>query len=133
MASADESFDLALAASTLRANASDVQALLAALVVGLADALGNRIETTLAGGRFRKSHDIASVRIMIGDEHFEATVDGAQLRCSVSHLSGGIRIRSESLDTDAWITRLVTSLASEAARSDAARRALEHLVIGGNQ
>ena len=133
MDSTDDSYDLALAASTLRANGSDVQALLGALVVGLADALGNRIETVFAGGRFRKSHDIASVRIMVGDEHFEAMVDGAQLRCTVSHLSGGIRIRSESLDTDAWITRLVTSLANEAARSESARRALEHLVIGGNQ
>ncbi len=133
MASSDGSYDLALAAATLRANGSDVQALLSALTAELADALGDRIETTLAGGRLRKSRDIARVRIMVGDEQFEATVDGARLSCAVSHLSGGIRIRGESLDVDQWITRLVASLANEAERSDSARQALEHLVIGGNQ
>ena len=125
--------DLALAASTLRANGTDFQALLRALVDGLADALGERLETTAAGGHFRKSNDYRSVRIAVGDEHFEATVDGASLRCVVAHVSGGIRIRNEALGTDEWISRLVASLANEAARSDSARRALEHLVIGGNQ
>ena len=125
--------DLALAASTLRANGSDFQALLGALVDGLADALGERLQTTLAGGHFRKSSEYRSVRIVVGDEHFEAAVEGASLHCGVAHLSGGIRIRNEALDTNEWINRLVGSLANEAARSDSARRALEHLVIGGNQ
>ena len=132
MASSDGSYDLALAAATLRANGSDVQALLSALVGSLADALGDRIETTLAGGRLRKSRDIPRVRIMVGDEQFEALVAGARLNCTASHLSGGIRIRSESLDVDHWITRLVAALAGEAERSDSARLALEHLVIGGH-
>lgn len=132
MAFSDGSYDLALAAATLRANGSDVQALLSALVSGLTDALGTRIETTFAGGRLRKSRDLASVRIMVGDEQFEATVDGPRLRCGLSHVSGGIRIRNELLDVDEWITRLVTSLANEATRSESARRALEHLVIGGD-
>lgn len=133
MAPDDDSYNLALAAATLRANGTDVQALLRALAVGLADALGDRLHTTFAGGRFRKSDAIASVQIKLGDEHFEAAIDGARLRCTVAHLSGGIRIRSESLDTDTWISRLVATLADEAVRSDEARRALEHLVIGGQQ
>ena len=125
--------DLALAASTLRANASDFQALLRALVEGLADALGERLQASVTGGRFRKSSAYRSVRIAVGDEHFEALVEGSSLRCVVAHQSGGIRIRSETLATDEWISRLVASLAGEAARSDSTRRALEHLVIGGNQ
>ncbi len=133
MASSDDSTELALAAATLRSNGSDVQALLRALASGLADALGDRIETTFAGGRLRKSRDIAGVRISIGDEQFEADADGSRLRCGAAHLSGGIKIRSETLDVDQWITRLVAALANEAERSDSARRALEHLVIGENQ
>ncbi|MGC8498049.1 MAG: hypothetical protein ACP5OV_00915 [Acidimicrobiales bacterium] len=125
--------DLALAASALRANATDVQVLLRALVDGLADALGERLQTTVTGGHLRKSSDYRSVRIAVGDEHFEALVDGASLRCVIAHLSGGIRIRSETLAPDEWIDRLVASLGSEATRSDSARRALEQLVIGGSQ
>ena len=133
MASPDSSYDLALASATLRANSADVQALLTALVSGLSDALGERIQTSLAGGRFRKSHDIAHVELLVGDEQFEATVEGSRLHCSLAHLSGGIRIRSEVLEVDEWITRLVGALGTEAERSESARRALERLVIGGNQ
>ena len=133
MASSDSSFDLALASATLRANSTDVQALLSALVGGLSDALGDRVRTTLAGGRFRKSHDIAAVTVTVGAEQFDARVDGSRLVCRLVHLSGGIRIRSEALEVDEWISRLVGALGAEAARSESARRALERLVIGGNQ
>ena len=133
MASSNSSYDLALASATLRANSSDVQALLSALVGGLSEALGDRVQTTMAGGRFRKAHDITAVVLSVGDEQFEAIVDGARLRCGVAHVSGGIRIRNEALDVDAWITRLVATLGAEAERSESARQALERLVIGGNQ
>ncbi len=125
--------DLAAAASTLRANASDVQALLRALVDGLADALGERLQTSVTGGHFRQASALRSVRIAVGEERFEALVERSNLRCVIAHLSGGIRIRSETLATDEWINRLVAALASEAERSDSTRQALEHLVIGGNQ
>ena len=133
MAASDSSFDLALASATLRANGSDVQALLSALVGALSDALVDRVQTTFAGGRFRKTHDIATVALAIGDEQFDATVEGSRLACRLAHVSGGIRIRSEVLEVDEWITRLVATLGAEAARSESARRALERLVIGGNQ
>ena len=60
-------------------------------------------------------------------------IDGADLRCTVGHVSGGIRIRSETIDMDEWITRLLQALKAEAAHSDAARQALENIVIGGHQ
>jgi hypothetical protein len=46
------------------------------------------------------------------------------------HASGGIRIRSEQVGMDAWLTRLLTILHNEAAHSEQTRLALENIVIG---
>jgi hypothetical protein len=127
-----DSFDLELAAAQLRADSSDVRVLLKALVGQLSEALGTRLQAKRTGGRFRKSDDVASVSIAMGDDQFDAEVDGAALRCAIGHTSGGIRIRTERVDLDAWLSRLLAGLKAEADHSQAVRLALEHMVIGGN-
>ena len=126
------SFDLSMAVSQLASNSTDLRIMLKLLVAQLSDALGNRISVERAG-RFRKSDEIKSVRITLGDDTLEAGVEGGTVRCTIGHSSGGIRIRSESVDIDQWILRLLEALKEEAAHSDSARRALENIVIGGNQ
>jgi hypothetical protein len=128
----DDSMDLELAAASLRADGTDVRILVKVLADQLADALGSRLEVQRSGGRFRKSEEIRSIRISIDDDQFEAEVDGDTLRCTVGHSSGGIRIRSEKVSVDVWITRLLGVLKAEAAHSESVRRALETIVIGGN-
>jgi hypothetical protein len=125
--------DLELAAASLRADGSDVRILVKVLVDQLADALGSRLEVKRAGGRFRKSEEIRSIRIAAGDDQFDAGVDGTMLRCTVGHSSGGIRIRSEQVGVDEWLARLLATLKTEAAHSQAVRQALESMVIGGHQ
>jgi hypothetical protein len=127
----DESFDLELAAASLRADRSDVRILVKALADKLAGALGPRLEVKRSGGRFRKSDEIRSIRISLDDDLFDAEVDGTSLRCTVGHTSGGIRIRSERVDVDAWLARLLAVLRAEADHSQAVRLALESMVIGG--
>ncbi|MHB8379882.1 MAG: hypothetical protein ACYDB2_08195 [Acidimicrobiales bacterium] len=131
MSPLDDSYDLSLAAAALRSNSADVRALLKALCGELSDTLGDRLRTQHAGGRRHKSEEISSVQINMANDQFEAIIDGADLRCTVGHVSGGIRIRSETIDIDQWITRLLQALKSEAEHSDAARQALENIVIGG--
>jgi hypothetical protein len=133
MGLADDSYDLTLAAAALRSNSADMNALLKALCLQLSDTLGERMHVEHAGGRFRKSEAISSVRIAMGNDIFEATVEGPLLRCTIGHSSGGIRIRNETVDTDQWILRLLGALQIEAAHSESARQALEHIVIGGSQ
>jgi len=127
-----DSLDLELAAAQLRADSADVGILLKVLVAQLSDALGSRLQVQRAGGRFRKSDEIRSLRIAMGDDQFEAEVDGPTLRCTIGHTSGGIRIRSEKVDVDAWLDRLLAVLQAEAEHSQAVRLALENIVIGGN-
>jgi len=132
MSGMDDSMDLELAAASLRADASDVHILVKVLADLLSDALGSRLKVEKAGGRFRKSDDIRSLSIGMGDDQFDAEVDGTSLRCTIGHTSGGIRIRSEKVDVDTWLNRLLTMLKAEAANSQAVRMALENMVIGGN-
>ena len=127
--SEDAAFDLSMAVSQLASNSTDLRIMLKLLVSQLADALGDRL-TVERAGRFRKSDEIKSVRITLADDTLEAVVDGGSVRCTIGHSSGGIRIRSEQVGMDAWLTRLLSSLQGEAAHSEQTRLALEHIVIG---
>jgi hypothetical protein len=126
----DASFDLNMAVAQLASNSTDLHLMLKLLVAQLSDALGDRIAVERAG-RFRKSDEIKSVRITLGDDTLEATVEGGTVRCTIGHSSGGIRIRSEKVGIDAWLTRLLSTLQAEAANSEQTRLALENIVIGG--
>lgn len=131
MSGPGDSMDLDLAAASLRADGSDVRLLVKVLADKLSDALGSRLELKRAGGRFRKSDEVRSIRITIDDDQFDAEIDGTALSCTIGHSSGGIRIRSEKVGVDDWLTRLLTALKAEAAQSTAVRQALENMVIGG--
>ena len=126
----DTAFDLSMAVSQLASNDTDVRIMLKLLVGQLADVLGDRMVVERAG-RFRKSDDVRAVRVTLGDDTLEAVVEGAGVRCSIGHSSGGIRIRSQQIGMDGWLTRLLSALQSEAANSERTRLALENLVIGG--
>jgi hypothetical protein len=67
----------------------------------------------------------------VGDDVLRAEVAGGTVRCSVGHSSGGIRIRTEAVAMDDWLRRLLLALRDEATRSEAARNALERIMIGG--
>jgi hypothetical protein len=125
----DAAFDLSMAVSQLASNSTDLRIMLKLLVSQLSDVLGDRIAVQRAG-RFRKSDDIKSVRITLGNDTLEALVEGASVRCTIGHSSGGIRIRSEQVGMDVWLTQLLSTLQSEAAHSVQTRVALENIVIG---
>jgi hypothetical protein len=125
-----DGFDLDMAVATLQSNSTDVRIMLKLLVGQLSEVLGNRIQVERAGGRIRRSDEIKSVQIILGDDTLRAEVEGAGVRCSIGHASGGIRIRSEQVGMDAWLARLLTTLNDEAAHSEQTRLALEHIVIG---
>jgi hypothetical protein len=127
----DGAFDLSMAVAQLASNNTDVGIMLKVLVSQLGEVLGDRMVVERAG-RFRKSDEVKSVRITLGDDTLDAVVDGATVRCTIGHSSGGIRIRSQQVGMDEWLTRLLSALQSEAANSERTRAALENLVIGGS-
>ena len=132
MGETDDAFDLDLAAATVQSNATDVHIMLKVLAGQLAEVLGPRVVVERAGGILRKSNDVKALEVTLGDDVLRAQVEGASVRCSVAHSSGGIRIRSESVDLDTWLKKLLAALQQEAAHSEGARQALERIVIGGS-
>jgi hypothetical protein len=125
-------FDLDLATAALRADSGDVRILLKALSDQLSGALGDRLKLLRSGGRLRRSESIEGIEIALGNDVFSASLSGSSLACSIARLSGGIKIRSEQVGVDEWITRLVVALQEEAVHSQATRVALENIVIKGH-
>jgi hypothetical protein len=130
-AAGDGAFDLSMAVAQLASSNTDVRIMLKVLVSQLADVLGDRMVVERAG-RFRKADEIRSVRVTLGDDTLEAVVEGATVRCTIGHSSGGIRIRNQQVGMGEWLTRLLSALQSEAANSERTRAALENLMIGGS-
>jgi hypothetical protein len=132
MGDTDDAFDLDMAAAMVQSNATDVHIMLKVLAGQLSEVLGPKVVVDRAGGLLRKSGGVKALQVTLGDDVLRAQVEGPSVRCSIAHSSGGIRIRSESVDLDAWLRRLLAALQEEAAHSEVARQALERIVIGGS-
>jgi len=85
------------------------------------------------GGLLRRSEEIQTVQVNLGNDVLRAEVDGDSVRCTIGHSSAGIRIRSEQVDMAVWLKRLLGALEAEAAQSEATRQALEKIMIGGDR
>ena len=125
-------FDLELAAASLRADSNDVGFLLRLLVNQLSGALGPRLTVDRkSGGLLRRGGgEIRAVRLELGNETYEVELVNSALRCSVGRSSGGIRIRSETVEVGEWLKRLLGALQTEATHSATTRQALEGMVFG---
>jgi hypothetical protein len=126
-------FDLELAVSELATDAADVSTLLGLLVTQLGGSLGDRLVVERRGGLLRRSDEIRAIQVTLGNDVLRAEIEGAVVRCTIGHSSGGIRIRSEQVDMASWLKRLLGALQAEATRSETTRLALENLMIGGVQ
>ncbi|HET9078333.1 MAG TPA: hypothetical protein VFN68_15465 [Acidimicrobiales bacterium] len=121
-------FDLELATAALLSDSHDVQFLLQLLARQLTGALGDRVTVERDGGLFRRrTTAVRSLRVTVGDDEYLAT----EQVCSVGHDSGGIRIRTEKVSMDEWLSRLLRALQEEATHNQAARMALENLLLRG--
>ncbi|MGH8994751.1 MAG: hypothetical protein ACRDYB_01710 [Acidimicrobiales bacterium] len=129
--SADDGFDLELAVSALASNSTDVGVLLRLLADQLAGSLGARLVVERRGGLLKRAGAIEAIQVSLGDDVLRAEAGGATVRCTIGHASGGIRIRSETVDMATWLRRLLGALEEEAAQSETTRQALENLMIGG--
>lgn len=124
--------DLEMSVAAVLANNTDVKMLLRVLGKSLADALGERVEIRHAGGGLLHRHtdEVEAVVVRLDPDEYEANLEGRGVRCVIGRSSGGIRIRNEQLPVEAWLHRLLAALQQEAAGNQAARQALQDLVVG---
>jgi hypothetical protein len=121
--------DLHLLAASLRADASDLGAFVESLAARLEDALPGRVHVSRGRGRMFGPKQVGKIALDAGDRRLELEYKGGVLETKCARLSGGIVLKTETVDTDAWLAALTEALAAEAERSEAARKALERLLI----
>jgi hypothetical protein len=129
MATDDASLDLDLIAASLRIDASDLGAFVESLAVKLEEVLpyGVRVERRRAGLRGPKL--VRRLVVDAGGLRFELSADNGAIDTRCSRMSGGIVLKTESVDVEAWLTALGEGLADEARRSQTTRQALERLLL----
>ena len=124
---AEHRFDLA--ASSLRADASDARALAEALAAKLSEALPDQTRTRRQAARFlSKDKRLERVEVSLGDETFVLSLSGERAETTLAKTVRGVVIKRQDLPLDAWLDALSEALGAEAQRSEAARLSLERLL-----
>ena len=99
------------------------------LAARLEDALPGRVRVYRWRERMFGPKRVQKIVLDLGEHRLELRHMGGALEASCGRLSGGIVLKTETLETDAWLAMLSQALATEAQRSDNTRRALERLLI----
>jgi hypothetical protein len=128
---AEETFDLS--AAGLRADGTDLRISVEVLAAKLESSLPGRTRVERRGGGLlgRGEKHVRQIQVELGSGSgttYQLTIDGDRVEGFRERKSGGIAIKREPLDPDAWIAALTAELQSEAQRSAEARAALEGLV-----
>jgi hypothetical protein len=128
--SEDAAVDMDLLAASLRANASDLGAFVESLATKLEAAVPGNVTVHRWRTRLLGPKEVRKIRLDAGGRRLELRRgEGNSVQTSCSRLSGGIVLKREDVDMEAWLDALSAALAAEAQRSQRARRALERLLI----
>ena len=127
----DGTFDLS--AAGLRADGTDLRISVEVLAAKLESSLPGRTRVERRGGGLlgRGEKHVRQIQVELGSGSgttYQLTIEGDRVEGFRERKSGGIAIKREPLDPDAWIAALTEELQAEAERSAEARAALEGLV-----
>jgi hypothetical protein len=125
---ADTGIDIDLLAASLRADAGDLGTFVEALAVKLEQAVPGAVRVERRRDGLFGPKLVKRIAFNAGDQRLELRSEGAVVETRWSRLSGGIVLKSEQLDTDAWLRALGEALAEQARRSQTTRQALERLL-----
>jgi hypothetical protein len=118
-----------LAASSLRADASDSHALAEALAEKLSSALPDQTRTRRKATRFlSREKRLERVEVQLGDETFVLSLVGGTAETVRAKTVRGVVIKRQELPLEAWLDALSEALGAEAERSETARQSLERLL-----
>lgn len=106
---------------------ADHHQLVSFLADGLAGALPDAVEVRRRG-LFRSGH-VVSVEVRLGSRHFELRVHPSRLEATIATVVRGVVLRHDSVAVDTWVEALLADLEQAAGESEAARAALQRLVL----
>jgi hypothetical protein len=120
--------DLDLLAASLRADSSDLSAFVESMAAKLEDAVPARVRVDRRRSGMFGPKTVRSLSVDLDDRRLELRAERGAVQTRCARLSGGIVLKNEELETDAWLAMLSEALAAEAIRSEATRKALERLL-----
>jgi hypothetical protein len=120
--------DLDLLAASLRADLSDLSAFVESMAAKLEEAVPSRVRVDRRRTGMFGPKTVRSLSVDLGDQRLELRAERGGVQTRWARLSGGIVLKNEELETDAWLAMLSEALAAEANRSEATRKALERLL-----
>ncbi len=121
--------DIDLLAASLRADASDTDAFVEGLATKLEAVLPGRVSVKRSRNGLFGPKLVKEIAVDAGDERLElARGAGDTIEWRRARQSGGIVLKRELLDSDAWMAALGGAMTVEAERSAQTRQALERLL-----
>ncbi len=128
---ADGPFELELLTASLRAGAADLHAFVESLAVKLEEAIPGLVRVERARAGLRGPKLVRRITVDAGGNRLELVSEGGErVQTRRARVSGGITLKTEPVEIDAWLTELSGSLAREATHSERTRQALERLLLG---
>ena len=118
-----------MVAAALRADVGDISAFVEGLAMRLEQALPGFVQVKRVKQGFRGPKLVSQITVRAGDELLELQRDGGAVRTVRARASGGIVLKTEELDINTWLSLLTQTVATQAARSEQTRLALEQLVL----
>jgi hypothetical protein len=125
--------DIDLLAASLRSDASDLNAFVESLAAKLEEAVPDRVQVQRRRDGLFGPKQVRRIALDAGSTRLELLKgEGGVIETRCSRTSGGIVLKNEQVDTEAWLAALGRVLADEAQRSDRTRQALQRLLIDEN-
>jgi hypothetical protein len=124
----DTTLDMDLLMASLRADGGEIGAFLEALAVKLEEAVPGVVTVERRRAGLRGPKRVGRIAVDGGDRRLELRVVDGRPRATIGRVSGGITLKTEELDPDAWLRALGETLADQARRSQSTRQALERLL-----
>lgn len=128
MAIDDDSLDFDLLAASLRADATDLSTFIEALAAKLETALPAAVQVKRGREGLRGPKLVKEIVVQTGDVRLELRRQGHGIESLRARTSGGIVLKTERLDIDAWLETLTQILEVESQRSQLTRQALARLL-----
>lgn len=124
------SLQLDLLSASLRADLADLDVFVEGLAVKLESAMPSLVEVERVRRGFRSPRRVTRITLDAGGgERLELRRQQQRIITLRARTSGGITLKTEALEIDRWLGDLARVLASEAARNDRTRQALQQLLL----
>jgi hypothetical protein len=123
------SLDLDLLAAAFRADLDDISAFLDGLAARLEQALPGLVQVKRTRRGLRGPKVVTEIVLQTADQRLELRREHGDVRAVRAKSSGGIVLKTESVDIDSWLSGLTATVAAQAERSERTRRALQQIVL----